>query len=462
MKKMKIGCLVCGDLYTRTQEVFEEGNLDLSDCRKWDIPVEQPLLESIRKRIEPALPVDVDFFFEQITCENEALDAPEADAYIVVPLGTTTAGKKGAEAFDIVFAAIYAKNKPMVFSVLPYQEVWSYGSVYYPYFIRDFRKIDAYMGLDSKYFVSRDIEDLSAKLHAIKVWYQINHTTVLCIGEPMYEPFHSWDWGYGVLREIQEKFGIRWKQMSSDSFIKFFEEWDEKYPVGIAAEEAAGVHLPEGYSTDRAEKMYYIFKELIEQNEADAFTVNCLWSVVHSACKTTSCYSLSRLNDDGIVSACEADVTTLLNMMIVALSSGEPAFMLNPFHFPEDNKLFVSHCTSPRKHSYMGEKQDDYHIYSYYEFPALSCGLQIVKEPGPVTITGISHDTMDEMIVIQGELIRNTAFSSCRTQVEIDVQSDICEIVNSYQGRHWVMVYGDQTKKIKNANDLLKISTKIF
>ena len=72
----------------------------------------------------------------------------------------------------------------------------------------------------------------------------------------------------------------------------------------------------------------------------------------------------------------------MINMLIVSLASNSPAFMLNPYLFPEDNKLFVSHCTSPRKHSFDSESLDDFNIYSYYEKPLLPCGLQILKETG--------------------------------------------------------------------------------
>ena len=79
-----------------------------------------------------------------------------------------------------------------------------------------------------------------------------------------------------------------------------------------------------------------------------------------------------------------------------------------------------------------------------------------------MTVTGISHDKMDEMIVIRGNIVRNTAFSSCRTQVEIDVEGDIREITENYEGRHWAMVYGDQSRKIQLAGQMLGLNVKIF
>lgn len=460
MRKMRVGCIVFGNKITDTQAALKQNDLDLKDCRKLDQGVSDELMDRIHQTVAAAMPADVELFFEHVRSENQTIDAERADVYVAVPFGNKDDSLFAA--YDVVFAALYAKNKPVVFSVLPYKEVWSYGAVFFPYFVRDFRKIDEYLGLRNQIFVSKNPEDLKDILAALQVKYKVNNTRALCIGEPMYEPYHSWNWGYEMIRLIQAKFGIHWDHISSERFLKIWEAWDKDYEKNVLAKELKNNRTPKGYDIGRAEKMYNIFKDLVEEYDANAFTVNCLWSIVHNECKTTSCYSLSKLNDAGIVSACEADVTTLMNMIITTLASNAPAFMLNPYHYPEDNKLFVSHCTSPRLHSFDSSKKDDFNIYAYYEIPQLPCGLQIIKEEGPVTVTGISHDKMDKMIVIKGSIVRNTSFSTCRTQMELDVEGDIKEIVENYEGRHWALVYGDQSKKIALANKMLGLETQVF
>ena len=69
---------------------------------------------------------------------------------------------------------------------------------------------------------------------------------------------------------------------------------------------------------------------------------------------------------------------------------------------------------------------------------------------------------MDSMIIIRGNIRRNTAFPTCRTQLELDVRGDIREIAEKYQGRHWIMVYGDHSESIKRTNNVMGIETVIF
>lgn len=453
VRNMKIGCVILGKTIVHTQQALDSKNMDLSDCQKWDVAVDDIFMDHVKNLLLTALPKDCDYFFTQLCSESEVIDIDKADAYVVVPIGSIT---------DVTFSTLYSKNKPVVYAILPYNEIWSYGAVYFPYSIRDFRQIDAYLGMPSDYYVSKNPEDLKNILFALNIRFRINNTRVLCVGEPMYEPFHSWNWGYEMVRLAQQKFKVEWEHISSDKFYKIFNNWNKEFHSNIANEIREN-HLPQNYTTDRSVKMYEIFKKLIVEIGANAFTVNCLYSVVHTSCKTSSCYALSKLNDDGIVSACEADVTTLMNMLITSYTSQSPGFMLNPYLYPQDNKLFVSHCTSPRKHSYSNSKQDDINIYPYYEIPELPFGIQTLKEEGALaTITGISHDKMDSMIIIRGNIRRNTAFPTCRTQLELDVRGDIREIAEKYQGRHWIMVYGDHSESIKRTNNVMGIETVIF
>ena len=460
MRKMVIGCMIMGNQFTHTKKVLANGDLNQSDSRKWDEDIDETIKNQVENLIREAVPEDAEYFIEQVTSENQAIDVGRADAYVAVPFGNYN--ENDVNLFDASFTALYSKNRPVVLSVFPYENIWSYGAVFYPYFVRDTRKIDAFLNLKHQVYISKDRKNLRELLAALQVKFKVNHSKALCIGEPMYEPYHSWNWGYAMIRLAQEKFGLEWNHLSSDKFLEKFKSWDKSFARGSILSEAANDYTPEGYDTSKAEKMYHIFREMLEEYDANVFTVNCLWSMIHNGCATTACYPLSKLNDEKIVSACEADITTMINMLIVSLASNSPAFMLNPYLFPEDNKLFVSHCTSPRKHSFDSESMDDFNIYSYYEKPLLPCGLQILKETGPVTVTGISHDKMDEMIVIRGNIVRNTAFSSCRTQVEIDVEGDIREITENYEGRHWAMVYGDQSRKIQLAGQMLGLNVKIF
>lgn len=448
MKKMNIGIIILGKFYTLSPEEKKIADHDLRKSDDINLTADEKIIKKMSDRVKALLPEDVTTFTANAVTENDALNLGTADAYVVVPFNV----------IDVVFAALHSKNKPIIIYAPAFSEIWSYGNVFYPYFMRDTRKIDAKLGIKQEVYLCNDDGELSSYASALNVRFKINNTKVLCIGEAMYEPYHSFNWGYEMVRLIQAKYGVEWKHIGSDKFLEIFKS-SESGDASVINGEANENRLPDGYDLSNPVKTYRIYKKLIADAGADAFTVNCIESTVHTGCNTSSCYALSKLNDDGIVAACEADVTTLMNMLIVSYSTNKPAFMCNPYLFPQDDRLFVSHCTAPTKHSYDSDEKDEFNLYTYFEIRDLPCGLQVIKQPGPVTVTGISHDGMDKMVIVRGNLIRNTAFPSCRTQFEIDVPGGIKKLAECYEGRHWALVYGDMSDKIAKSNEILGIET---
>lgn len=449
---MKITGLIFGTSGTLTKDMLKKDRLE-------DIEKAPQLTDQMKERIEKifidSLPPKVDYNFIQIEEEYRILDLEESDVYVVFPFQPI---------HDRWLHALYSRNKPVVISPLPLSEIFSYGNVYYPYFIRDSRELDNLLNLPHRVYLSRDKDDLSIVLRSLYVKNRINNTKALCIGEPMYEPFHSQDWGYAMVRAVQERFGIRWIQMSSQSFLEYWRKWKEIEDIDISdmKESARRIYTEEKRMIE-AKRMYLVLKSILEEKKANALTINCLASIILQKLEITPCYALSRLNDEGIPAACEADTTTLLDMLITVYSSNSPGFMANPYLFPSDNRILLSHCTSPTLHSYEGEKKDEFDLYPYFEYPAgLTLAPQVLKSPETVTITGISGDSLDKMLIIKGRIERNTYFATCRTQVEIKIDGDVKEIAENYQGRHWILVYGDHREIIKKVNETLGIKSIVY
>lgn len=456
MRNMKIAGLIFGNTTADTAAVNARFDGDLTRCTETNRLLSESDKAEIRKNFEAVIPADCETIFtDAVLSEGNVLDLEDADVYIVYPFGGIT---------DLFLAALSSKNRPILIAPRPYCEAWSYGAVFYPYFVRDNRKLSEYLKISEDVHVVKNVEELRALLKAYQVRFRIANTTALCVGEVMYEPYHSWNWGYAMIKAIQQKFGVMWKHISSEKFMKLFENWNGAYEKGSMQREAAADRSHPERNPKNAEKLYYVLKEIIEETGADAMTINCLYSMIHTGIEATACYALSKLNDAGIVATCEADVTTMVDMMITSYASGCPCFMLNPYLFPEDNKLFVSHCSSPTVYSYsQKDAKDPLNLYNYFEIPNLGCGVQVLRKEGEtVTVTGISHDKLDRMVVLTGKIVRNTGFASCRTQLELEIDGDVKALAEAYEGRHWALVYGDHSKEIVLANTLLGIESTVL
>ena len=454
---MKITGLMFGNAGTPTSKMIKKRKMDKTKTIFEKVPELEPSIkEKIEKIFLDALPAEVEHDFMQIEKEDQILDLPEADVYVVFPFQT-----KDWVLEDQWFFSLYSHNKPVVITTLPFSEVFSYGNVFYPYFMRDSREIDKLLNLSHEVYLIKDENDLATTLKALHVRNKIRNTKVLCIGTPMYEPFHSKDWGYEMVRAVQERFGVQWLYISPDKFLKYWEDFDEEIDISDIKNSVRKIYYVKEEWLKGIKKAYLVIRKMLKEYGANAMTINCINYVNSILYKLhmTPCYALSRLNNEGIPAICEADTTTTIDMLITSYSTNSPGSMVNPYLFPKDNRILCSHCTSPTVHSYENPQKDDFDLYPYFEFPTLPAGITVSKKPERITITAISESSLDKMLVMNAKIERNTYFPTCRTQVVMKMDKDVKEIAKHYEGRHWIYVYGDHAETVKKVNKILGIET---
>ena len=103
-------------------------------------------------------------------------------------------------------------------------------------------------------------------------------------------------------------------------------------------------------------KISVVIDEYIEEYHLDALAIRCTVErcVIMRVCP---CVLLSELNDRGIVTSCEIDLTSAISMRAMALASERPTAVLdwNNNYGDEENKVILFHCGSTAQ-SLMTEK----------------------------------------------------------------------------------------------------------
>ena len=93
--------------------------------------------------------------------------------------------------------------------------------------------------------------------------------------------------------------------------------------------------------------MLHVLGELAREHRLDALTVRCFDLVLDH--KTTGCFALAQLLDDGVIAGCEGDVVSTVGMLWARELLGSTPWMANPAQLdPERNTLWLAHCTVPR------------------------------------------------------------------------------------------------------------------
>jgi L-fucose isomerase-like protein len=91
-------------------------------------------------------------------------------------------------------------------------------------------------------------------------------------------------------------------------------------------------------------KIYIALKEFVDELDLDGLTIKC-WPELKVNDVCSPCYGLSKLHDQGITTACEADTTALVSMIIGDKLSDGASFLSDLLKIDDKNKYaYYFHC----------------------------------------------------------------------------------------------------------------------
>ncbi len=213
------------------------------------------------------------------------------------------------------------------------------------------------------------------------------------------------------------------------------EELEEHADELIAG--ASGVFEPSTSDIRDVARVYLALQQIVVDHDLDALTVRCFDFVQNQ--KTTGCFGLAQLTDEGVIAGCEGDLVSTIGLLWARLLVDETPWMANPAQLdPERNTLWLAHCTVPRS------LVSSYGLRSHFE-SGLGVGIQGTLPPGQVTLLRIGGKEMDRVWLAEGEILRSgNAENLCRTQAEIQLTrgGKAADLLRAPLGNHLVLVPG--------------------
>ncbi len=197
-----------------------------------------------------------------------------------------------------------------------------------------------------------------------------------------------------------------------------------------------------GFAT-RAFVLYELFKELMAEHNAQAFTIKSCMGTVIPMSKTTACLSLSLLNDEGFIALCESDFVIVPAGILLRYLAGRPVFMHNST-FPHQGIVTCAHCTSPRRldgSTYYPTKLLTHYESEYGAAPKVD--MPVGQE---VTFIDPEYST-GRWLGFKGTVRDNPFLEICRSQQDVEIQGQWRKLVSEVRDSHWLMVQGDYLKE---------------
>ncbi len=190
--------------------------------------------------------------------------------------------------------------------------------------------------------------------------------------------------------------------------------------------------------------LYGLFKDLMVENRAKAFTIKDCMSAIIPMSKTTACLSLGLLNDEGLLAFCESDFVIIPAGILMRHIAGKPVFLHNST-FPHKGVVTCAHCSAPRRMdgahyeptTILTHEESDYGAAPKVEIP-------IGKE-----VTFIDPEyTKGRWIGFRGNIEENPFYPICRSQQDVRIQGQWKKLIGEARDSHWMMAYGSHLKEV--------------
>lgn len=285
------------------------------------------------------------------------------------------------------------------------------------------------------------VSQIEEVLKDLGVWFELKRVRIGMVGTPS-------DWlvaSKPELKTLQQIWGPEVVPVPMEEIgqnIKAINSYSIKNISESLIKGAAEVREPSQIDVEENIKVYIALKKTIEQHNLNAITVRCFDLVLDH--KTTGCFALAQLNDEGIIAGCEGDLVSTIGMLWSHKLLGQIPWMANPVQLDEEsNTLWLAHCTVPRS------IVKEYALRSHFE-SGIGVGIQGTISNGPVTLLRIGGKNMDRIWIAEGEIIQSgKAEDLCRTQVEIKlITGTINELLRAPLGNHLTLVKGHYYRQL--------------
>jgi L-fucose isomerase-like protein len=296
---------------------------------------------------------------------------------------------------------------------------------------------------------SSDFSEIGSALKAVDTVRRLGESKILCISDRKDISAYQ--------TQARDRFGIEMEQLRHEPLVSAYKEADEGEAKEIASEYIANAEKvvePTTQEIVAAARMYLGIKDLMRQVRANAITVDCLPLTYAGLLPAFPCLAFSRLNDEGLVGVCEADLAATLTQMIVGYLADRPGFVSDPVIDTSTNTIIHSHCVAATKMEGVDSYREPYAIRSHAEDDE-SVSLQVKMSPGR-DVTHAKLADFDTMLVARGKTAGNVDIDKgCRTKVRMTV-NDARRLYHNYRGGlHRVMFYGDLVRQIEDLGRLL-------
>ncbi len=414
-----------------------------------------PYLVQVQSRLGDVEFVGGDLIRNQTKLAEELLpkiDASQADAILVIHLAFGTSAP---------FSVFAGSGRPVAIYSQPFS---GHDWMYVPRLQKQ--------GLRLILAPSRDLAEIDRIVALLRVPVRMKQSKIILVGNPGCAAGTNAAKDFDLVRT---KLGPEVVQITPEEFVKIHESIDsqaaEKEAQDYWISQAKEIVEPTGEEVVKSCKTYLAMKKIMLEHGAQAITVKCLGGIPIGTLGYP-CLGFSRLLDDGLVGACEADIDSTLTMLMFLYAFGLPGFITDPLIDTAKNAVIHAHCVAPTKMRGPATERLPFSIRSHRD-DNLGASLEVfMNQDLGQKVTWAKVANLDTILVTTGTIVEVCDFDDrgCRTQVVTEVD-DARALFSNWGGGilpddmltllHRVLFYGDHLNNVRDLAHLMGLKVLI-
>jgi len=192
-------------------------------------------------------------------------------------------------------------------------------------------------------------------------------------------------------------------------------------------------------------KSYAVARTLLKREKADAITMDCLGALGKTKV-SLPCIAWSRMNDDGIPAACEADLGAVATHALVQYLFDRPGFQQDPVAETARGAIIGAHCSCATRLKGFDKPSEPFDIVHHHG--NRDAVPRTIWRPGQrITCADILPGTATrptKMLISAGEVLENVSVPPAGgCVVSVMARFDNVKDVLAFPGFHQLFFYGD-------------------
>jgi hypothetical protein len=261
--------------------------------------------------------------------------------------------------------------------------------------------------------------------------------------------------------KVKKKFGAELVLVPNERVQEAMKAVDQKAAEAEAQQywisQAKRIVEPKPEEIVQSARLYLAVKGIMIQEKAQAITSS------HCMSDPRGCLTFSKLNDQGLVGACEGDMDSTLTMLMFAYAFRVPGFITDPVIDTAKNAVVHFHCTSSTKMDGPNGKRLPFSIRNQTDSRG-GVALEVENRVGQ-SVTCAKLVNLDTMLLCPGKIVEtSTSPLACRTQFTQRVR-DARRLFLGWGADvidggvmtllHRVVFYGDYMKPMQDLGDMM-------